>query len=252
MSGIKTEVKEAYGRVARGPVASACCQTELYTAEDLRAVPAGAYLGEGSGNPVAYAELKPGDRVLDLGAGAGIDVFLAASKIGASGKAVGIDLTPEMVERATKLAREVNIRNIEFHLGDMERLPFPDRSFDAVISNCVINLAESRQAVLKEAFRVLKPGGRLVISDIVRDGGDIIASQESSGGSCYSRAITISEYRQRIAEAGFTEIKTLTRAEGCCGCGTPESSSGFLAATLGATAARGSFQTSIRERNSNK
>lgn len=218
-SNFKSEMKRQYGEVARTVVESSdCCGGDRwYTTDELRMLPKGAYLGEGSGNPAASANLKRGERVLDLGSGAGVDVFLASQKVGPTGRVVGIDLTPEMVERATKLARDAGYGNVEFRLGDMESLPFPDSSFDAVISNCVINLAEDRREVFREVFRVLKPGGRLAISDIVRQSQARTASgAHAECGSCATRAVTQSEYEKAIKDAGFKEVTTLTQNQDSC------------------------------------
>jgi arsenite methyltransferase len=177
---------EKYAEVAkgeRGVCSTSCCDgssplitiDELgkvldYDEEDLLLAPGEANLGLGCGNPISIADLKPGEIVLDLGSGAGFDAFLSAKRVGASGKVIGIDMTPEMVGKARANAEELNISNVDFRLGEIEKLPVSDHSIDAVISNCVINLSPDKSAVFGEIYRCLKPGGRIIISDILRSG----------------------------------------------------------------------------------
>ncbi len=177
-----------------------------YAESELERVPDGADLGLGCGNPVALASLAPGDVVLDLGSGAGLDCFLAAERVGREGRVVGVDMTPEMVERARANRDKGDYPNVEFRLGEIEALPVGDARIDVAISNCVLNLSGDRPRVLAEAMRVLKPGGRLMISDLVCDEAvpDFVASSERSLVGCLP--VQASEYEADLAAAGFVEI----------------------------------------------
>ena len=223
---IKRVVREGYAKIAKqdspccAPVNSCCGSTDLaqdigksigYTEEELKAVPEGANLGLGCGNPVALASLRKGETVLDLGSGAGVDCFLAADKVGENGRVIGVDMTPEMIERARENARKGNYGNVEFRLGEIENLPVADNSVDIVISNCVINLAPDKRRVFTEAFRVLKPGGRLMISDIVllRELPDFIKDSIEAYIGCLSGAIMRNEYIEAIKAAGFQEVRII-------------------------------------------
>jgi len=220
---IKKAVREGYARIAKQgssccPSTASCCGgTDLaqdisqnigYTEEELKAAPKGANLGLGCGNPLALASVKSGETVLDLGSGAGFDCFLAAHRVGKNGRVIGIDMTPEMMERARENARQGNYPNIEFRLGEIENLPVADSSVDVIISNCVINLAPDKGKVFSEAFRVLKPGGRLMISDIVllKELPDFIKSSIEAYIGCLSGAIMRDEYLAAIKAAGFQEV----------------------------------------------
>jgi arsenite methyltransferase len=179
-----------------------------YTEEELKAIPEGANLGLGCGNPVAIASLKEGETVLDLGSGAGIDCFLAAKRVGPNGRVIGVDMTHEMLERARENARRTEYENVEFRLGEIEHLPVADNSIDVVISNCVINLSPDKGQVFNEAFRVLKPGGRLMVSDIVltKELPEAIVNSIEAYIGCVAGAVLRDTYLEAIEAAGFKEI----------------------------------------------
>ena len=223
---IKEVVKKGYAKIAKqgspccAPVNSCCGSTDLaqdisrsigYADEELKAVPEGANLGLGCGNPVALASLSEGETVLDLGSGAGFDCFLAANKVGETGRVIGVDMTPEMVEKARENARKDDYRNVEFRLGEIENIPVADNTVDIVISNCVINLAPDKGKVFKEAYRVLRPGGRLMVSDIVllRELPDFIKNSIEAYIGCLSGAIMRDEYIGTIEAAGFHEVRII-------------------------------------------
>jgi len=223
---IKKVVREGYAQIAKkkssccAPVSSCCGSTDLaediskkigYQDEELKSVPEGANLGLGCGNPVALASLKEGETVLDLGAGAGFDCFLAANKVGKKGKVIGVDMTPEMLDKARGNAEKGNCKNVEFRLGEIENLPVADNSVDVVISNCVINLSPDKGRVFREAFRVLKPGGRLMVSDItlLKELPDLIKNSIAAYVGCISGALMKDEYIGVIKEAGFREVKII-------------------------------------------
>jgi ubiquinone/menaquinone biosynthesis C-methylase UbiE len=223
---IKEMVKEGYGKVARqggsccGSGSSCCGTADLvqnigrkigYSEEELRVAPEGANLGLGCGNPVALASLREGETVLDLGSGAGFDSFLAASKVGKSGKVIGVDMTPEMIEKARENAGKGNYTNVEFRLGEIEKLPVSNNSVDLVMSNCVINLSPDKAKVFQEALRVLKPGGRMMISDIVllRELPKFIKESVEAYIGCVSGAILKDEYLAKIKSAGFEETRVI-------------------------------------------
>jgi len=201
--------------------AASCCSPQQtvskskavgYTDEQLGAIPDGADLGLGCGNPTALASLKEGETVLDLGSGAGFDCFLAAGKVGKNGRVIGVDMTPEMLEKARENTRKGNYGNVEFRLGEIENLPVADNSVDIVISNCVINLAPDKRKVFTEAFRVLKPGGRLMISDIVllKELPDAIKSSVDAYTGCIAGASRKEDYLATIASAGFQDVEVVS------------------------------------------
>jgi arsenite methyltransferase len=182
-----------------------------YSDTDLNSVPEGANLGLGCGNPIALASLKEGEVVLDLGSGAGFDCFLAASRVGPRGKVIGVDMTPEMLDKARENIRGGNYENVEFRLGEIENLPVADNAVDVVISNCVINLSQDKPKVFKEAFRVLRSGGRLMVSDIVLLGAlpPEIANSIAAYVGCIAGASKKADYLEAIRAAGFAEVKVL-------------------------------------------
>ncbi len=223
---IKKIVKEGYSKVARqassccGPKNSCCGAVNTteniskkigYTEEEIQNVPEGANLGLGCGNPIAMALLKQGEIVLDLGSGAGFDCFLAANKVGPAGKVIGVDMTAEMVKKANENARKGHYTNVEFRLGEIENLPVDDNSVDVVISNCVINLVPDKSAAFKEAYRVLGPGGRLMVSDVVllRPLPKSIQNSVEAYIGCLSGAVMKDNYLKVISKAGFKNVKVL-------------------------------------------
>jgi len=223
---IKKNVREGYAKIAQQ--GKSCCGSAKtcsgtvntavhisksigYTNEEMNAVPEGANLGLGCGNPTALASLKKGEIVLDLGSGAGFDCFLAANKVGATGRIIGVDMTPEMIDKARENAEKGGYRNVEFRLGEIENIPAADNSVDVIISNCVINLSPDKKRVFEEAFRVLKPGGRIMVSDIVlmKDLPERIKNSVAAYIGCISGAIKKDKYLQTIQEAGFEDIQVV-------------------------------------------
>jgi arsenite methyltransferase len=238
-------VKTKYGAVAESTLSSdhegvrAVAEAFGYSPEELTSIPAAANMGLSCGNPTATAHLRPGEVVVDLGSGGGLDAFLAAQKVGPTGRAIGIDMTPEMIDRARANAAAGGYENVEFHLATIDRLPLPDASADCVISNCVLNLAPDKPAVFREIFRILKPGGRLAVSDIAlkSDLPEPIARSLAAYTGCIAGAIRIDDYRTELLKAGFdfvevidshADLNTYAKVEGQSGCCSPamESSSG--------------------------
>lgn len=220
---VKKIVKDRYSKIANqglsccGSISTCCSSGNMsqaisrgigYSDEEMGSVPEGANLGLGCGNPVALASLKEGDIVLDLGSGAGFDCFLAADKVGKNGKVIGVDMTSEMVTKARENARQGGYSNVEFRLGEIENLPAADSSVDVIISNCVINLSPDKKQVFADAFRVLKPGGRIMISDIVllRDLPDVVLNSLEAYVSCISGAMLKDEYLKTIKDAGLKDV----------------------------------------------
>jgi len=221
---IKKKVREGYAQIAKrgssccAPVSSCCGSADLaqtisknigYTDEELGSIPEGANLGLGCGNPVALASLAKGETVLDLGSGAGFDCFLAANKVGKEGRVIGVDMTPEMIEKARENAQKGKYQNVEFRLGEIENIPSADNSVDVVISNCVINLSPDKSRVFQEAFRVLKLGGRLMVSDIVllKELPEFIRDSIAAYVGCISGAMMKDDYIEAVKETGFREVR---------------------------------------------
>ena len=244
---ITQAVREKYAAVAASGLTSensgvrAVAEAFGYSAEELASIPAEANMGLSCGNPTATAHLKPGEVVVDLDSGGGLDVFLAAKKVGPAGKAIGIDMTPEMVERAARGAAKQGLQNVEFHLATIDRTPLADDSVDCVISNCVINLAADKPAVFREIFRVLRPGGRVAVSDIA-----LTAAMPAEIGEnllayvgCIAGAIPVDEYVAGLKAAGFSSVQVVdtkkdlnayAKVENQAGCCTPPAA---LTATSG-------------------
>jgi arsenite methyltransferase len=221
----KKFVKKRYGEMAKAGVS--CCPscecgpslTELgkrigYSDEDLRNVPEASNMGLGCGNPVALATLKEGDTVLDLGSGGGIDVFLAAKKVGHTGKVIGVDMTDEMINRAKSTAKKYGYTNVEFRLSEIENLPVEDNSVDVIISNCVINLSTDKEKVFRDAYRVLKPGGKIMISDLVTEEEipDKIKKSFEAWAGCIAGALEKNEYLDTIRKAGFEKVTIVSES----------------------------------------
>lgn len=223
---IRGAVRGVYGAIAErgsGGCAPGCCgptgaEASLrlgYSEAELAAVPAGADLGLGCGNPQALAALRPGERVLDLGSGAGFDCLLAARQVGPTGSVIGVDMTAAMVSRARANVAQVGATNVDFRLGEIERLPVADASVDVILSNCVVNLSPDKRAVFQEAFRVLAPGGRLAIADVVALGPmpDALRSQLEALAGCVAGAAQVSDIEGMLREAGFDSIQVTVRPE---------------------------------------
>jgi arsenite methyltransferase len=228
---VRKSVREGYGKIAKESGSccntknnsGSCCNTNSaasardasknvgYSDEDMDSVPDGAYLGLGCGNPLALASVKEGETVLDLGSGAGFDCFLAANKVGKRGKVIGVDMTPEMLEKARDNARKNNYSNVEFRLGEIESLPVADNMVDIIISNCVINLSTDKPRVFLEAYRVLKPGGRLMVSDIVltKELPEKIRESVQAYIGCVAGAMPEEAYLGAIESAGFNEVRVV-------------------------------------------
>lgn len=222
---VKEFVKKRYAEIAQ--TGTSCCPscscgpstTDMalhigYSKEDLKNVPEASIMGLGCGNPVALSSLKEGETVLDLGSGGGIDVFLAAKKVGPRGKAIGIDMTEEMIRKARATASKYGYENAEFRLGEIESLPIEDNSVDVVISNCVINLSPDKGKVFREAYRVLKPGGRIMISDLVTEGElpEEVRKSFDAWAGCIAGALERNQYLDTIRSAGFQDVRIVSES----------------------------------------
>jgi SAM-dependent methyltransferase len=231
---VKTAVRKTYGAIAAGAVTGGCCGSSSassssgcctsaptssadigYSDAERGSVPEGADLGLGCGNPQAIAALRPGERVLDLGSGAGFDAFLAARRVGRGGHVIGVDMTPEMVSKARANGAKVGLDNVEFRLGEIEHLPVADTSVDVIMSNCVINLSPDKPAVFREAFRVLAPGGRLAISDIVAVAPLPPALQQDLAAytGCVAGAALVADLERMLGDAGFVGVRIDVKAD---------------------------------------
>ncbi len=220
----RTVVREKYGAVAQGQASLAGCCASVdadtvvaqlgYSPEQIAALPAGANLGLGCGNPLAFAALKPGMTVLDLGSGAGIDCFLAAREVGPAGHVIGVDMTPAMIEKARANAKKTTLENVEFRLGEIEHLPVADASVDVIISNCVVNLSPDKPQVFREALRALKPGGVLMVSDLVllEPLGEELKRSVALYVGCVSGASLREDYLRLMREAGFAQVEVLAES----------------------------------------
>lgn len=235
---IEEVVRDKYGAIAESSLSSAhagvhrVAEAFGYSAEELSSIPAEANMGLSCGNPTATANLRPGEVVVDLGCGGGLDVLLAARKVGPTGKAIGVDMTPSMLERARANARQQGLENVEFHQATIDKLPLADASVDCVISNCVINLAPDKSAVLREIARVLKPGGRVAVSDIAlkKSLPAEIEQDLYAYVGCIAGAIPIEEYKRELNAAGFADVQVVDskmdlnaygEVEGQAGCCPP-------------------------------
>jgi arsenite methyltransferase len=224
---VRDAVRDHYGKVAKegasAGCAPGCCGAPRddvsrklgYESDDLGSVPEGADMGLGCGNPQVIAALQGGETVLDLGSGGGFDCFLAARRVGANGHVIGVDMTPEMISKARRNAQTLGAKNVEFRLGEIEHLPVVDASVDVIISNCVINLSPDKVAVFREAFRVLRPGGRLAISDVValRELPAELQGRLAALAGCIAGAVSLESVRAALGEAGFGDVLIDVKAE---------------------------------------
>lgn len=229
-NAVKQNVRTAYGKIAQQQTGCGCGTSTTdtkefavalgYTEEELNTIPTEANLGLSCGNPTDLAQLQAGEVVLDLGSGAGFDCFIAAAKVGATGKAIGVDMTPEMIAKATENAQKSNVKNVEFRLGEIENIPVADEIVDVVISNCVVNLSPDKPKVFQEIYRVLKPNGRIAISDtaLKQPLSDSVRQNIAAYVGCVASALLIDEYKDIVEAAGFQNVKvTVRKASSCCG-----------------------------------
>ena len=243
---IRKHVRNAYGEAARKGAAVSCRPSDstLYATEELSEIPQGATsFSLGCGNPAALAELSPGEQVLDLGSGGGLDVFLAAERVGTDGRVFGLDMTDEMLDLARANQEKSGVTNATFLKGEIEDIPLPSNSIDVIMSNCVINLSADKERVISDAFRVLKKGGRLAVSDMVtiEPLPEDIRSDVTQWVGCVAGAITIDEYQAKLREAGFTDIRidgapaVTETGRGECGCDCAPAAPDLFSASIRAT-----------------
>jgi arsenite methyltransferase len=225
---VRKNVRKGYAKIAEEGrccgSSTTCCSNPAtygemskkmgYTEEELKSIPEGSNLGLGCGNPVALASLKEGETAIDLGSGGGVDCFLASRRVGNDGKVIGVDMTPVMIDKARENARKGNYRNVEFRLGEIENLPVADNTADVIMSNCVINLAPNKKKVFEEALRVLKPGGRLMVSDIVllKELPEAV-KRKTHPASCVRGAMMKDKYLETIRQAGFEDVKIIQETQ---------------------------------------
>src|SRR5262245_7749927 len=251
------QVRDKYAAVAASELSGAhagvraVAESFGYSAEELARLPAEVNMGLSCGNPTAFASLRPGEVVVDLGCGGGLDVLLAAEKVGATGMAIGIDMTPEMIERARASAARMGASNVAFHLSSIEQVPLPDASADCIISNCVINLAPDKHAVFREMYRVLRPGGRVAVSDIAlkKPLPEAVAKDVLAYVGCIAGAISFADYEQGLRVAGFAAVQVVDTGKdlnayakvesqaGCCSTSSATSSTGLPIADARSTTA---------------
>jgi arsenite methyltransferase len=237
-------VKSKYGAVAESSLSNdhagvqAVAEAFGYTAEELTSIPPDANMGLSCGNPTATAHLRPGEIVVDLGSGGGLDVFLASRMVGPTGRAIGIDMTPAMIERARANAASGGYTNVEFYLAMIDKIPLPDASVDCVISNCVVNLAPDKPAVFREIARILKPGGRLALSDIAlkQELPEAIAQSMAAYVGCIAGAIKVGDYREALLAAGFEHVEIIDSGSDLNAYAKIENQSGCCSPATGATA----------------
>src|ERR1700761_9053270 len=238
---IVDSVRSKYGAVAESNLSNehagvqAVAQAFGYTADELTSIPADANMGLSCGNPTATAHLRSGEVVVDLGSGGGLDVFLASKKVGATGRAIGIDMTPSMIERARANALSGGYANVEFYLAEIDKIPLPDASVDCVISNCVLNLAPDKPAVFREIARILKPGGRLAVSDIAlkHDLPEDIAKSMAAYVGCIGGAIKMDAYREGLLAAGFEHVEIVDSGSDLNAYAKVENQAGCCSPTMG-------------------
>jgi SAM-dependent methyltransferase len=246
-NAIADEVRSKYAAVARSSLSNdhagvrGVAEAFGYSADELADLPAEANMGLSCGNPTATANLKPGEVVVDLGCGGGIDVLLAAKKVGPNGKAIGIDMTPEMIDRARANAAKTGAANAEFHLAKMEAMPLPADSADCLISNCVLNLAADKAAVFREMFRVLKPGGRVAVSDIAlkQPLPDELAKSVAAYVGCIAGALQVDEYVRLLTAAGFSGVQVIDSGKDLNAYAKVENQSGCCSPPMAATPSTG-------------